>query len=235
MRTRGNLIVLGMPTVVAVWFVYSFALGYLSGDPGRFGIYWPRHQWLYAHILAGTVALLLGPIQFWLGLNRRPPTLHRVLGISYVTAVAVSGTSAFYLAFHTDFGWMFGMGLSGMATAWMISTAFATIAICRKMVEQHREWMIRSYVVTFGFVTFRVLETAFELAKLGTIVDRMGAAAWLAWSVPLLITEAVLQGCKIFAPRPTSVRLPDVSVYSAVPEPMQFDLQDSESTYQHRR
>src|SRR5438552_7972642 len=153
MRTRGNILVFGTPAVVGLWFVYSFALSYLAADPDGFGIYWPRHQWLYAHILAGTVALLFGPLQLWLGSIRRTRILHRVLGLIYVTAVGVGATTAFYLAFHTDFGWVFGTGLAAMASAWVIATTLATVAICRKMVEQHREWMIRSYVVTFGFVT----------------------------------------------------------------------------------
>jgi Predicted membrane protein (DUF2306) len=46
-------------------------------------------------------------------------------------------------------------GLGGLALAWMLTTGMALIAIRRSLVDQHKEWMIRSYVVTFGFVTFR--------------------------------------------------------------------------------
>src|SRR5207249_3472636 len=143
MRTRGNIVVFGTPAVVGLWFVSSFALSYLGADEGGFGIYWPRHRWLYAHILAGSVALLSGPLQFWLGSIRLTGILHRVLGVIYVAAVGVSATAAFYLAFHTDFGWVFGTGLAMMASAWIIATTLATVAICRQMGEQHREWMIR--------------------------------------------------------------------------------------------
>src|SRR5437870_8788227 len=173
MRNRGNILVLGGPTIIGLWFFYSFALSYLATDPGRFGIFWPRHQWLYAHVLAGAVALFVGPAQLWLGLNRRTAILHRVLGLGYAIGVGVSATAAFYLAFHTDFGWVFGMGFAAMAAAWIVSTTLATIAICRGMTEQHREWMIRSYVVTFAFVIFRILDVSFEIARVGTIVERM--------------------------------------------------------------
>jgi len=230
---RGDVLVFGLLTVVALWFVYSYALFYLTIEPSGFGIYWPRHEWLYAHIVAGIVALVLGPTQFWLGLTGRKPSLHRVLGLTYVTAVAIGGIAAFYLAFHTDFGWVFGVGFSGMAAAWIISTGLGIAAILRRLVEQHREWMIRSYVVTFGFVTFRVLDAAFDTAQFGTLVERMTAASWLAWTIPLMITEAILQGKKIFARR-VSVRvvpLPTVNVDTAVPEPMEFGLRSSESSY----
>jgi len=191
--------VLLLPTVVAFWFLDSFAFRYLGLDRDRFGIFWPRREWLYVHIVAGTIALLLGPVQLWLGLNRRAPIAHRILGVSYVLGVFVSGSTALYLALHTDFGWVFGMGLTAMSLAWMISTFLATMAICFHLVEQHREWMIRSYVLTFGFITFRVVTDAFQAAGAGTTIEQMTAASWFSWSVPLLITEWVIQGRKILA------------------------------------
>jgi hypothetical protein len=235
MRQSGTFLVLGAPTVIAIWFISGFALTYFTTVPAEFGIYWPRHQWLLVHVIAGIVALLSGPAQLWLGINTITGLVHRILGVLYVTAVAVSGTAALYLAVHTDFGWAFGMGLISMTSAWWVTTALATIAIYLHRVEQHREWVIRSYVVTFGFVTFRVFEVVLDAAKLGTIVERKAVASWLAWAIPLLLTECVLQGRKIFARGVSAVTLPSVNAYTAAPEPPAFDLRDSESFYQHQR
>jgi uncharacterized membrane protein len=235
MRQRGNILVLGAPTVVALWFVFGFALMYVTTDPAQFGIYRPRQQWLFAHVLGGIAALLFGPTQFWLGLNRRTNTPHRVLGSLYVAAVVVSGSAAYYLAAHTDFGWVFGLGLGSMASVWMISTALATVAICLHRVEQHREWMIRSYVMTFGFVTFRILDSLWDMSKVGTILERKAAASWLSWIVPLLLTEWILQGRKIFARQISAVPPRDAKAYTAVPERAAFGLRNSESSYQHLR
>lgn len=237
MRNRANFIVCAGPAAIAMWFIYGFVFNYLGPDPGRFGIYQPRREWLIMHILAGTVAILLGPLQFWLGLSRRTAILHRVLGIGYVTAVGVSGAAALYLAFHTDFGWVFGLGLAAMACVWLVTTGFATISICLRLTAQHLEWMIRSYIVTFSFVTFRVLTMFFEIFRVGTLVDRMTAASWLAWSVPLFVTETILQGRKIFA-RPIRVvseaPLQAGNAYSASPAQLAFDLHNSESSYPHQ-
>jgi uncharacterized membrane protein len=231
---RGSFIVFGAPTVVGLWFVSSFALNYLSSDSTRFGIYAPRREWLMAHVAAGIAALLLGPAQLWLGLNHRTKKVHRIAGIAYVAAVAVSGTAAFYLASHTDFGWVFGMGLSTMAGTWMLATSLAILAIISQKVQQHREWMIRSYVLTFAFVTIRVAEAILDVFKGGSLVDRMTAAAWLGWTIPLVVTEALLQGHKILARPVTAVQMRVVSAESVAPEPMAFDLQGSESSYLHR-
>ena len=142
----------------------------------------------------------------------------------------------FRSAFHTDFGWVFGLGFSAMACAWLISTTLATIAIMRRMAQQHHEWMIRSYVVTFGFVTFRALIMIFDVARVGTLVERMTAASWLAWSVPLFVTETILQGRKVFARQvvSTAAPLPNASAYSTSPEQRAFGFHRSESTYLHR-
>jgi hypothetical protein len=170
---------------------------YLSVMRDTYGIYWPRHEWLLAHIVGGTIALMLGPLQMWLGSNRRHSMVHRVLGILYVTSVGLGAVSAFYLARKTDFGWVFGLGLGCMAAVWIVTTAFATIAICRRLIQQHREWMIRSYVVTFGFVLFRLIDGVLDLAHVGTLTERLTAASWLCWAVPLMITEMFLQGRKV--------------------------------------
>ena len=125
--------------------------------------------------------------------------LHRRLGVGYMMSVAASSIAAFYLAFHTDFGWVFGMGLAGLAVAWIVTTDLAFVAIRRHLIDQHQEWMIRGYVLTFAFVTFRIFFGVLEAAGVGTTLGRLAAASWFCWTVPLLITEALLQGRKIFA------------------------------------
>jgi len=59
--------------------------------------------------------------------------------------------------------------------------------------------MIRSYVVTFAFVTFPVGDVVMRAAGVGEPLQNVAFLAWASWAVPLLITEAVLQGRKIFA------------------------------------
>jgi hypothetical protein len=38
----------------------------------------------------------------------------------------------------------------------------------------------------------------------GTVTDRLVFSSWICWSIPLLVTEAFLQGRKVFAPAPAS-------------------------------
>jgi hypothetical protein len=190
---------LGGAMAVAVGFVALFALRYFTLDQEVFQFYWPRRGWLLLHIAGGIVALLTGPGQLWLGLNRKQLQLHRRLGMAYMASVALSSIAAFYLAFHTDLGWVFGTGLTGLAGAWIVTTGLAFVAVRRGLIHQHQEWMIRSYVVTFAFVTFRIFAGIVQATGVGTLTEQVAAASWFCWAVPLLITEAVLQGRKIFA------------------------------------
>jgi hypothetical protein len=198
---RRLLITLVLVGLIALVFIVAVALPYFRLDQTQFRTYWPRRWWLLAHIGTGIVALLSGPFQLWLGLTDRRPQLHRRLGITYLTMIVVSSVAAYYLAFNTDLGVVFGAGLATLATAWLITSGLAFAAIKRHQIDQHKEWMIRSYVVTTAFVTFRVVFLVLESAGIGVLTERLAIASWLCWTVPLLLTEAWLQGRKILAVR----------------------------------
>ena len=57
--------------------------------------------------------------------------------------------------------------------------------------------MIRSYVVTLGFVFFRAFVGVTTALEVGTLHERLGAASWFCWAFPLLVTELILQGRKL--------------------------------------
>jgi uncharacterized membrane protein len=121
------------------------------------------------------------------------------MGKAYMAAVGAGTLGAYYMAFKTDFGWLFGASLVGLATAWVTTTGMAYLAITKSLIEQHKEWMIRSYVVTFAFVIFRLIQPM--LQNVGTVTEQLAAAGWLSWTIPLLTTELVLQGRKILRVR----------------------------------
>ena len=199
---RGLLTVLTLVGLLGLAFIAVAALPYYRLDPSHFSRYWPKRWWLLVHITGGIVALMSGPVQLWLGLTDRRPELHRRLGTIYLGAVVNSAIAGYYLAFHTDVTVVFGAGLAGLATAWLITSGLAYLAIRRHLIEQHKEWMIRSYVVTTAFVTFRALVVVLEATKTGgQTLDRVAIASWFCWAVPLLLTEAWLQGRKILAVR----------------------------------
>src|SRR5665213_2396912 len=110
-------------------------------------------QLLIPHTLAGIFALLIGPINFSSRIRQRHLQLHRVLGRIYVVSVFVGAATGVALAWGRP-----GLpGTSMQAAAWIVCTSAALIAARNRQIVQHRQWMVRSYAVTFTFVSSRLL------------------------------------------------------------------------------
>ena len=84
-----------------------------------------------------------------------------------------------------------------LAFVWIGTTALAVTAICRSLIQQHKEWMIRSYVVTLAFVVFRELVALLSVLGVGSVPDRLALASWACWAVPLILLEPCLQWRKL--------------------------------------
>ena len=111
-----------------------------------------RHL-LIPHTLAGIFALVIGPINFSSRIRQRHLTLHRVLGRIYAVSVLVGAFTGIALAAGRP-----GLpGTSMQAAAWIVCTAAAVITARNHQIPPHRQWMARSYAVTFTFVSSRVL------------------------------------------------------------------------------
>jgi uncharacterized membrane protein len=110
-------------------------------------------QLLIPHTLAGIIALVAGPLQFSSRFRQRHLKFHRVLGRIYVICVFVGSFTGIALAAGRP-----GLpGTSMQAAAWMVCTTAAFLTARNRQIIQHRQWMARSYAVTFTFVSSRVL------------------------------------------------------------------------------
>ena len=173
-----------------VWrYVFHY---YLHYNAASYYDYWPRRGTLLIHITSGMLALLLGPWQFSRRLRSRYMKLHRVSGRVYMLAVLFGSLAAFRLAWTTSDGWAWGFGVAMLAVAWLSTSTMAFWLILQRHVTLHRDWMVRSYVVTFGFVLFRLLNDYGPTSRLQPAGDRAVAAVWACWTLPLLVTEIVL-------------------------------------------
>jgi uncharacterized membrane protein len=187
---------------VAVYYIFAYALRYLTLDPATFGRHWSHAGILVVHIAGGILALVVGALQFSTALRRKHVRLHRNIGRVYLVSVGASVLSASYLLFIPERSLGFHIGIGGLAVAWVVTSALAFVAVRRRNFEQHREWMIRSYVVTFGFVNYRLFGNLLDALDIKS-PDRSAIVSFGCWALPLLITEAVLQGRKILLRTPT--------------------------------
>jgi uncharacterized membrane protein len=180
--------------LLACAFVFHYVFPYyLHYNPAEFEGFWPRRGWLLAHISSGMVALLIGPFQFSRWLRQRYLQLHRVMGHVYLIAVLCGSIGALALSITTPDGRPWGFGLQGLILAWITTAGMAYYAIRQRQIQVHQEWMVRSYVVTFAFVTFRLLYDVPPMSRLGPPNERGITYIWACWALPLLATEVILQ------------------------------------------
>ena len=152
---------------------------------------------LLPHSLAGTLALVLGPINFSSRLRQRRLQLHRILGRVYVISVIVGSFTGVALAWGRP-----GLpGTSMQAAAWMVCTAAALIAARNRQLTAHRQWMVRSYAVTFTFVSSRILNLwPVYWSHLGDVLSAVGVIAFTLAS--LLIVEIGMNWHELTTRRP---------------------------------
>lgn len=147
--------------------------------------YEPFKWWLLPHGLAGACAVLLGPMQFSDRLRQRFTKLHRIVGRVYIAGVfLVAPLGAFIQYFEESMGEKrtFTAAAAADAILLMITTGIAFAFILKGKVQQHRQWMTRSFAVALVFVEVRVVGGV-------TGWENLGSGA----------TEAIVWGCLAFS------------------------------------
>ena len=189
-RRTALLTALIITPVLLVWM--DDALPYFLPGEAADGRFRDRFGWLMCHVIGGSLALLTGPFQFWSGFRRRHLSIHRWTGRLYVGGVSMASASAVSLSFHTE-SWTFGVALFVGGVIWIVATTAAVRAALLRNLEAHREWMIRSYIMTFAFVSFRLLLEVPWIEQLGSDAEVSSTFGWLSWVAPLLAYEFIRQ------------------------------------------
>jgi uncharacterized membrane protein len=183
--------------VLSLYFIFDKTPRYFVFTKESYGDYfWPRANWVIVHVVCGILALVIGPFQFVPAIRNRFLNLHRWMGKTYLTSTLIGGIAGLYMASTSQIGYAYQFGLTGLAIAWIATGTMAYISIRNLNITQHREWMIRSYVVTFGFTFFRLLDEVLT-PMIPNLPDRFGLLSWACWAIPLFVAEICIQAGKI--------------------------------------
>lgn len=149
----------------------------------------------FGHVAGGLLALVIGPLQFWKGFRNKYVTVHRTLGKVYLISIVVASLCATYLSWTTALAihWTWAISLQSLGLVWFCTALMAYRFIRLRRIQLHKEWMIRSYVVTFGFVLFRYMNGHPLFVEAGNFIERGPTIGWLAWAIPLFFTEIMIQ------------------------------------------
>jgi uncharacterized membrane protein len=175
--------------------------------------------YLLPHGIMGACALLLGPLQFSDRLRQRFTKFHRVVGRFYVAGVFVGAPLGFYIQYYEErMGGTRSFSFAALTDAaiWMLTTAIAMYFILNGRVQQHRQWMTRSFAVAIVFLEVRVVLGVTGLEKRGDSVAE--TVVWMCVAFSLLFADFVLQWQDFRRPRraPAKVRPTTAAAVPAV-------------------
>mgnify|MGYP002040317954 FL=1 len=82
------------------------------------------------------------------------------------------------------------MAFAATGLAWLVTSFCGYRSIRRGDVEQHRRWMLRSYLVTLSPAVFRLSLLVPALMQLASPLVMVPSLLVLSWALPLLVHEA---------------------------------------------
>ncbi|NIG55750.1 DUF2306 domain-containing protein [Chitinophaga sp. Cy-1792] len=175
------------------WLFMHPADPYLAMTREALGRYFPVRWFLIAHITSGGGSLLSGAIQFWPKLRNYSPLLHRAVGYIYLLAVLVSSICALVLASTAAYAlsWAYAFTLQVWASVWISATFIAFWMAVRKQFKLHKEWMIRSYIITVAFLVSGFASRLPVMQQLGSFAEVSVPLFWMGWAVPLYVYEII--------------------------------------------
>lgn len=160
------------------------------------GTNWPDHgahvPIVMIHALGGLAMLVLGGAALYIGWTRKAFRRHKWFGYSYLLLGGIGALAALIVSIqapHPPRSLYIATGT--LALAWLAVAAMAWRAARNRRFEEHRQWMVRSYVLTWSFVGCRLATMVDFYPWLGP--ESTTAAIWVNWIVPLVVCEIALR------------------------------------------
>jgi len=153
-----------------------------------------RHALLtMIHIVPGLLFVTLGPLQFVPKLRARRPGLHRWTGRVVLLSGIVIGATGLVMSPQMAVG-----GATETAATMLFATLFlfalcrAFVAIRRRRVAVHREWMIRAFAIGLAVSFVRpIVGVFFATSRITHLTphDFFGIAFWLGFTIQSIAAE----------------------------------------------
>ncbi len=155
------------------------------------GWYLPAY---YSHVLFGGLILVVGFFQLHPAWGLRWRKLHRAFGYYYVMGILFfSAPGGMVMSFFIGRGPIVLTSFVAQCTLWFFFTAMAFDRIKKRDIQAHREWMWRSFALTFAAITLRVyifiISFSVDLSQPGAYAT----LAWLSWVPNLMVVELYLR------------------------------------------
>ena len=162
------------------------------------------NPFLSLHVAGGVIALLLGPLQFATRVRARRPAFHRLTGRLYCVACAIGAPAGLMLALGTVSGPIAGASFAILALLWAAFTLLGLRAAIARRIDEHREWMLRSYAMAAAAITLRLMLPAAGLLGFG-FLEAYVVIAWLSWLANLAGVELYIRRRRLVPAAPATL------------------------------
>jgi uncharacterized membrane protein len=148
----------------------------------------------YIHVFSAIIALLAGFTQFSPDILRDSPRTHRLIGKIYVVNILlINFPVGLIMGIYANGGVLGKTAFLLLDTLWFYFTLKAYLCVRNRQFIEHKNYMIRSYALTFSAITLRtwnlILSNSFniDLAELYVV------NAWLGFLPNLGIAEILIR------------------------------------------
>ena len=147
------------------------------------------------HLIPALAIMLLGPLQFIRQIRNKYIKIHRMSGYIFITCGLIGAFSGIVLGVFNPFMGVAGQGFNeSMATVFfsgytLFCLYMAFDRIRKRMIPQHREWMIRSWALMLAVTTERTILVILQSTTSIDIAVLFGTTFWMAGVINISASE----------------------------------------------
>lgn len=208
-RVNAKYVVFSVIALMTIYVIFHNERFVVQPENPAWQHYAPFKWWLLPHAVAGTLMLLMAPLQFSERLRRRFTRLHRVGGRLYVLSAFIVGpTGAYIQYFQERIGAPRSFTILAVVDAVLLmgTTLMAFVFAYRRKIAQHRQWMMRSYAVALVFVEVRFILGVTGWDRMG--VEIVQAVIWTCLAMAFIFADLASHWMEIRAAVRTPLKSP---------------------------
>ncbi len=138
-------------------------------------------------------------------LRRKYVTVHKTFGYIYIAGCYIGAPLGIYIQWFEEklgtFSHSFTIAIVMDAGIWIFATTMALIMIRTKRMQQHRQWMIRSFACALIFLEVRTIMAVFQLPE-----SAVEAVVWACVAAAFPLADLVLQVEQLMQTRARTAR-----------------------------
>lgn len=151
----------------------------------------------FTHAYSSIFCLLAAYTQFSANIRNNFPKFHKIGGYIYVISVLfLAGPSGLILGYHANGGLSSKISFLLLGLLWIAFTGYSIFAILRKDIQNHKNFMIRSYSLALSAITLRAWKWILVFLFHPRPMDVYKVVAWLGWVLNIIIAEYIIYRIK---------------------------------------